>query len=57
MVRLKKGTDKGCRSSWDKGNRDEGHLQRVRFLWGWGNRVRFEGFRVLSKGVVLLLMG
>ena len=44
MVRLTKGTDKGC-GSWDGGNRDEGHQQRVRFLLGWGNRVRFEGFR------------
>ena len=51
------GTDKGCGSYWDGCNRGEGHLQRVWFLWGWGNRVRFEGFRVLSKGVVLLLMG
>ena len=40
-----------------KGNRDEGYQQRVWFLWGWGNRVRLEGLRVLSKGVVLLLMG
>ena len=57
VVRLTKGTDKGCGSSWDVGNRGEGHQQRVRFLWGWGNRVRFEGFRLLSKGMVLLLMG
>ena len=42
MVRLKKGADKGCGSSWDGGNRDEGHQQMVRFLWGWGNGV-FEG--------------
>ena len=54
MIRLTKGTDKGCGSCWNGGNRDEGHHQRV---WGWSNRVRLEGFRLLSMGVVLLLMG
>ena len=79
-----KGTDKGCGSSWDGGNRDEGLQQReslMKFLptkgvvllgmgvigmkgsskgcgsCGDGVTVWFEGFRVLSKGVVHLLMG
>ena len=34
-----KGADKGCGSSWDGGNRDEGHQEIVWFLWGWGNGV------------------
>ena len=33
MVRGMKGTINGCGFSWDGGNRDEGHVQMVWFLW------------------------
>ena len=36
-----------------QGNRDELYRQRVRFFWGWGNRVWSEGKRVLANVVVV----
>ena len=56
MVRLTKGADKGCGSSW-------GGVIGMKGTSKWcgscgdGVTVWFEGFRVLSKGVVHLLMG
>ena len=56
MVRLTKGADKGCGSSWDGVIGMKGTSKWCGSC-GDGVTVRFEGFRVLSKGVVHLLMG
>ena len=56
MVRLTKGTDKGCGSSWDGVIGMKGTSKWCGSC-GDGVTVWFEGFRVLSKGAVHLLMG
>ena len=68
MVMGMKGTVKGCDSSWDRvigikgsskgcGSSADGVIEYDKRDEGYQQTVSSEGFRVLAKGMVLLLMG